>query len=75
MWFIGGQSLANDVTFLLFNIQCFGEDLHVCSSPWFLILMSTALREELRKTFGIVFWKQKTPVGVIVRVSSATRTQ
>lgn len=34
---------------LLFSLTSFGVDVHVLSQPLFLLLMSTAVREELRK--------------------------
>ncbi|KAH7704979.1 hypothetical protein AAVH_27821 [Aphelenchoides avenae] len=73
-FYVGGRSISNEVVFLLLNVQTFGEDLHVCTSPWFLILMSTAVRTELRRTFGIFFWQRKNTVGIIVRTTSSTRT-
>ncbi|KAH7711298.1 SRG-25 protein [Aphelenchoides avenae] len=33
---------------LLYSIQSFGLDIHVLTAPWFLMLMSTAVRVELR---------------------------
>ncbi|KAH7704294.1 Protein SRG-45 [Aphelenchoides avenae] len=35
---------------LLLTIQVFAGDLHTCSSPWFLLLMSRAVREEVLNT-------------------------
>ncbi|KAH7704980.1 hypothetical protein AAVH_27822 [Aphelenchoides avenae] len=73
-WYVGGNLVSNELTFILLNVQTFGEDVHVCTAPWFLIFMSSAVRAELRKAYGIVFWQHKAGDVQIVHVSSPKNT-
>ncbi|KAH7711158.1 hypothetical protein AAVH_21545 [Aphelenchoides avenae] len=70
-FYVGGILPKDDVVVLL-NVQTFGEDLHVCTAPWFLVLMSAAVRTELRNTLGMRVWRRKSTVGVVIHVTSST---
>ncbi|KAH7703634.1 hypothetical protein AAVH_29196, partial [Aphelenchoides avenae] len=48
-YFLLPDKMTMDTFLRLFALQHFAGDLHACSSPWFLLIMSRAVREELAK--------------------------
>ncbi|KAH7707883.1 SRG-34 protein [Aphelenchoides avenae] len=42
-----GQTMSTETFFRLMTVQNFAVDLHTCSAPWFLLLLSRAVRQEV----------------------------
>ncbi|KAH7705537.1 SRG-62 protein [Aphelenchoides avenae] len=53
-YFLFPARMSLETFLLLFDIQNWAIDLHTCTSPWFLILMSRAVREEVVKTVPLL---------------------
>ncbi|KAH7705200.1 hypothetical protein AAVH_27593, partial [Aphelenchoides avenae] len=69
-YFFLPDKMSMEAFLRLFTIQNFAFDLHTCSSPWFLLIMSRAVREELMKT--VPFFDRLKERNSVVAPSQAT---